>query len=119
MEKNELEIMSMSEEYDKGYDDGFADGANTFEDKLLAEAIANYMVVKGCAATTSGNRIFEFKDVAEHFHITEERLADLREDIESNLADCPQVMDSDGVWIEDDAFNLMFYGNYCNVDMED
>ena len=108
----------MNKNYNKGYDDGFADGANTFEDKLLVEAIANYMVAKGCASTTTCNRIFGFSDLAEHFNITTDRLEELREDIESYLADCPQIMDEDGIWIEDDAFNLMFYGNYCNVEVE-
>ena len=72
--------MTEKEIYDKGYDNGFADGSNQFEDQLLAEAIANYMFVNGCASTTSGNRIFVFSDIADHFHITEERLAELRED---------------------------------------
>ena len=23
---------------------------------------------------------------------------------------------SDGIWVEEDSFNLMFFDNYCNVD---
>ena len=33
-------------------------------EELLIEAIANYMVVNGCADTTSGNRIFSFEDIS-------------------------------------------------------
>lgn len=111
--------MTEKEIYDKGYNDGFADGANQFEDKLLIEAIATYMVANGCASTTSCNRIFGFEDLAEHFHITKERLSELTEDIVDKLAEFPQVMDSDGIWVEEDSFNLMFFGNYCNVDTEE
>lgn len=107
----------MNKDYDKGYDDGFADGANNFEDKLLVEAIANYMVVNGTASTMSGNRHFEFKDIAKHFQITLERLMDLKEDIVEELLGKVQICDEDGV-IADEDFDLMFYGNYCNVKKE-
>ena len=85
--------------------------------KLLAEAIANYMVVNGCASTSSGNKIFYFEDIIEHFGIARETLDNLREDIESCLADCPQIQDQDGIWVDDNSFSLMFYGNYCNVEI--
>ena len=107
--------------YDKGYDDGFADGSNSFEDKLLVEAIANYMIVEGCQSTTACNRYFDFKDLAEHFHITTERLKDLQNDIIDELYSKEQICDEEGVLIdeEEQAFNLMFFGNYCNVELED
>ncbi len=110
---------ALKKEYDKGYNDGFADGANNFEDKLLVEAIANYMVVNGCASTTSCNRIFTFDEIAEHFQITADRLNDLKDDIVDELYGKAQICDQDGVWIEDDAFNLMFFGNYCDVNIEE
>ena len=121
MAKKELETMSISEAYDKGYDDGFADGSNSFEDKLLVEAIANYMVVEGCQSTTTCNRYFDLKDLAEHFHITTERLKELQNDIIDELYSKEQICDEEGVLIdeEEQAFNLMFFGNYCNVELED
>lgn len=108
----------ISDDYDKGYNDGFADGANNFEEKLLVEAIANYLVVEGCQLTISGNRHFEFKDIAEHFHITLERLMELKDDIVEELYQKEQICDEEGV-VADDDFDLMFYGNYCNVDMDE
>lgn len=105
-----------SQEYCKGYDDGFADGANSFEDKLLVEAIANYMVVEGTASTTTCNRHFEFNDIAEHFHITLDRLMELKDDIISELCNKEQVCDENGIWADKD-FDLLFFGNYCNVDI--
>ena len=110
--------MTEKENYDKGYNDGFADGANNFEDKLLIEAIANYMVVEGCQSTTSCNRWFGFSDLAKHFHITVERIQELKEDIRDELYNKEQIMDEDGVLIDEkeQAFDLMFFGNYCNVD---
>ena len=112
---------ALKKEYDKGYNDGFADGANNFEDKLLVEAIANYMVVEGCASTTTCNRWFNFSDLAEHFQITVERIQELKEDIRDELYNKEQIFDEEGVVIdeEEQAFNLMFFGNYCNVDVEE
>ena len=92
--------------------------ANKIKD-FLVEAIANYMVVKGCGSTTSGNRIFSFSEIAEHFSITVDKLRELEDKILDVLYDCPQVCDENGVWTDNDEFNIMFYGNYCNVDMED
>ncbi len=105
--------------YYKGYDDGFADGANQFEDKLLAEAIANYMIVNGTCSTTSGNYVFYFEDICSHFNITRERLDDIQENIIDELISHPQVYDSDGIWIEEDSFHLMFFLGYCNVEDKD
>lgn len=87
-------------------------------EELLVEAIANYMVVVGCAETTSGNRIFSFKGIAEHFHITIEKVKELEDKIVDALYECPQVCDENGVWTNDDEFNILFYGNYCDVEME-
>lgn len=86
------------------------------DDNLLIESIGNYMIVKGCASTTSGNRIFLFEDIAEHFQISVEKLTGLLIEIYDYLSECSQIMDQDGIWIEDDAFNLMFYTGYCNLD---
>lgn len=86
--------------------------------ELLVEAIANYMVVEGCASTTSGNRHFAFEDIAEHFHITLEHLMELKDDIVDELFSKAQIAGGQGVWTEED-FDLMFWGNYCDVDMED
>ena len=107
--------------YNKGYDDGFADGSNQLEDKLLVEAIANYMVVVGCASTTTCNRWFYFTELAEHFHITVERLKELQNDIIDELYSKEQIMDEEGALIDEkeQAFDLMFFGNYCNVEVED
>lgn len=90
-----------------------------FSDELLVEAITNFMVVKGCGTTTSGNRIFTFKEIAEHFHITLEKVEELENQIVYSLYACPQVCDESGVWTFDGEFNILFYGNYCDVDMED
>jgi hypothetical protein len=111
--------MTEKEIYDKGYNDGFSDGANQFEDKLLVEAIANYCVVEGTAATTSCNRYIMFSDITEHFHITQKRLDELKDDIVDELQSKEQICDSEGVVLEDNAFNLMFWGNYCDVDCEE
>lgn len=89
------------------------------EDKLLVEAIANYMVVEGCASTTTCNRIFEFSVIAEHFKITIDRLKELQDAIVDKLESKAQICDEEGVWIEDDSFNLLFFGNYCNVCCEE
>ena len=62
-----------------------------FSDELLIEAITNFMVVKGCGSTTSGNRIFTFQEIAEHFHITLERVKELEDQIVYSLYSCPQV----------------------------
>ena len=83
---------------------------------LLIEAIANYMVVVGCAETTSGNRIFSFEGIADHFHITLERLKELEDRILDSLYGCSQVCGE--VWTDGEEFNVMFYGNYCDVDIE-
>lgn len=104
--------------YNKGYDDGFADGANQF-DTLFAEAIANYMVVKGTGSTLSGNRIFDFDEICEHFHISKERLEELQDEIVSLLESKPQLCDTDGVWVDDDSFNLMFFLNYCDMKVDE
>ena len=90
-----------------------------FSEELLVEAITNYMVVKGCGSTTSGNRIFTFQEIAEHFHITLAKVEELEEQIIYALYACPQVCEENGVWTFEDEFNIMFYGNYCDVDMED
>lgn len=87
--------------------------------ELLVEAIANYMVVTGCAETTSGNRIFSFEGIAEHFHISIGKVKELEDKIVDSLYNCPQVCDENGVWTDNDEFSIMFYGNYCDVDMED
>ena len=105
--------------YNKGYDDGFADGANQFEDKLLAEAIANYMIVNGTGSTTSGNRIFSFEDICNHFNITKEHLDNIQENIIDELISHPHICDQDGIWIEEDSFNLMFFLGYCNIEDKD
>lgn len=107
-----------NKQYNKGYDDGFADGANTFEDKLLVEAIANYMVVNGCASTTTCNRWFEFSEIAEHFQIPIERVRELKDDIIDALYQTAQICDEDGARVEGDEFDLLFFGNYCNVEVE-
>ena len=101
--------------YNKGYDDGFADAAN-LSDTLLAEAIANYLIIEGTASTLSGNRIFDFDEICGHFHITKERLEELKDEIISLLESNPQVYDTDGVWVDEDSFNLMFFLNYCDVE---
>lgn len=85
--------------------------------ELLVEAIANYMVVEGCSCTMSGNRHFEFKDIAGHFNITLERLMELKDDIVDELHSKAQITD-DGVWTDED-FDLLFWGGYCNIDMVD
>lgn len=88
--------------------------------ELLVEAIANYMVVEGCASTTSGNRYFSFEDIAKHFGISKEEVKELETDIVDELYSKAQICDSEGVLISDeDEFDLMFWGNYCDVDMED
>ena len=105
--------------YNKGYDDGFADGANQFEDKLLAEAIANYMIVNGTGSTTSGNMIFSFEDICSHFNITREHLDNIQENIINELVSHSQVYDSNGIWTEEDSFNLMFFLGYCSIEYKD
>ena len=90
-----------------------------FNDELLVEAIVNYMVVQGCAETTSGTRIFSFQDIAEHFDITLDKVKELEDKIVDSLYSCPQVCDENGVWTFGQEFNIGFYGNYCDVDMED
>ena len=86
-------------------------------EELLIEAIANYMVVNGCAETTSGNRIFSFEDIAEHFSITLEKVRESVDKILDVLYNCAQVCGE--IWVDCDEFSIMFYGNYCDVDMED
>ncbi|SEP81007.1 hypothetical protein SAMN04487977_101493 [Treponema bryantii] len=88
------------------------------KEELFVEAIANYMVVKGCAGTTSGNRIFTFKGIAERFDITVDKVRELEDSIVDKLYECAQVCDENGVWTDEDEFNILFYGNYCDVDME-
>lgn len=105
-------------DYDKGYSDGFADGSNNFEDALLADCIACYLVANGCASTTSGNRIFSFEEIAAHFNITVDKVKELKDDITDRLYDFPQITDSEGVIVEDNEFNLMFFLNYCDVEDE-
>lgn len=88
--------------------------------ELLVEAIANYMVVEGCAATTSGNRYFSFNEIAKHFELTLNEVIEMKDDIVDELYSKAQICDSEGVLIsEDNEFDLMFWGNYCDVDMED
>lgn len=86
---------------------------------LLVEAIANYMVVEGCAATTSGTRIFSFQDISEHFGISLDKVKELEDKIVDKLYSYPQICDENGVWTFGEEFNILFYGNYCDVDMED
>ena len=74
--------------------------------------------IEGTAATTSCNRYIMFSDITEHFHITQKRLDELKDDIVDELQSKEQICDSEGVVLEDDAFNLLFWGNYCDVDCE-
>lgn len=87
--------------------------------ELLVEAIANYCVVEGSARTVSCNRYIEFSEITEHFNISQEQLDELKDDIVDELYSKEQICDSEGVILEDDAFNLLFWGNYCDVDCEE
>ncbi len=87
--------------------------------ELLVEAIGNYMIVVGCQSTTSCNRWFDFKYLADHFEITVDKVRELKDDILDYLYSCEQICDEEGAIIEGDSFDLMFFGNYCNVDCEE
>lgn len=89
------------------------------KDDLLYESIANYMTVNGCAATISGNRIFYSDELIEHFGVCDEWLEIHYQDIFDELNG--EIVSEYQFYKEDDefVFDLMFYGNYCNVDMEE
>ena len=90
-----------------------------FTEELLIESISDYMIVKGCGNTESGNYCFTFKEIARHFNISLKTVKKLEDKIIDKLYENPQICDEDGVWTDEYEFSLMFFGNFCNVDMED
>jgi len=86
------------------------------KESLVVEAIANYMVVMGTASTTTGNRIISYDDICRHFEITRERLMELKDKIVDELYTKVQICDENGIWMEEDGFNLMFFLGYCAVE---
>ena len=76
--------------YNKGYDDGYADGMAR-SDTLLAESIANYIIVNAIM----GKRSFMMKELCRHFGINEPYMDglvdDVRELVDSQLAEAKKV----------------------------
>lgn len=62
--------------YNKGYDDGYADGVAR-SDTLLAESIANYIIVNAIM----GKRSFMMKELCGHFGINEPYMDGLVDDV--------------------------------------
>lgn len=62
--------------YNKGYDDGYADGMAR-SDTLLAESIANYIIVH----SIMGKRSFMLKELCRHFEISEPYMEGLEDDV--------------------------------------
>ena len=76
--------------YNKGYDDGYADGMAR-SDTLLAESIANYIIVNAI----KGKRSFMMKELCSHFEINEPYMDGLVDDVkvlvDSQLAEARKV----------------------------
>ena len=64
--------------YNKGYDDGYADGMAR-SDTLLAESIANYIIVNAI----KGKRSFMMKELCRHFEISKPYMEGLEEEVKS------------------------------------
>ncbi|MBP5359540.1 MAG: hypothetical protein J6Y69_10235 [Treponema sp.] len=62
--------------YRKGYNDGYADGMAR-SDTLLAESIANYIIVN----SIMGKRSFMMKELCRHFGINEPYMDGLVDDV--------------------------------------
>ena len=62
--------------YRKGYNDGYTDGMAR-SDTLLAESIANYIIVN----SIMGKRSFMLKELCRHFEISEPYMEGLEDDV--------------------------------------
>lgn len=91
-----------------------------YDESLLIEAIANYMVVTGARETSEGNWCFYFSDLAEKFQVTVDWLKQKEDDIKTEIWNSGAVVDDgDGIWVYDQdgdrVFDLNFFTDYCGL----
>ena len=86
------------------------------KEEIVIEAIANYMVVTGCACTMSSNYIFYASELAEKFGVSKDWIIEKSDEIvTASLGDAVLAVED---YEEDDdyVFDFVFGTAYCGLD---
>lgn len=80
--------------------------------------MVSYMIRIGTSKTTTGNYIFGYDELAEHFGVSISEIKNSIPDIETELLKRDEIcFDDQTVW--DDCLSLIFYTNYCPYYIEE